>query len=152
MIDRCQLACLIAVGMFSGQLYVMLNSNKKVLFERFDSLLDKEQKGIYKKIINQRMNLYIQGMVLGLVLGFVYLCMVPSKTMGRSCLFTIIVLGTNYFYYMLMPKSNYMVPHLTTVEQRVAWLDIYKEMQSRCKIGFLLGLVSYLILGYFVKM
>ena len=81
MIDRCQLACLIAVGMFSGQLYVMLNYNKKALFERFDSLLDKEQKGIYKKIINERMNLYIQGIVLGLVLGFVYLCMVSSKTM-----------------------------------------------------------------------
>ena len=28
------------------------------------------------------------------------------------------------------PKSDYMVPHLKTQDQRIAWLDIYKEMQA----------------------
>ena len=152
MINQCQVACLLAVSMFSGQLYVMFNNRKNVLFRKFDNLLDQNQKMIYKKIINERMKLYIQGMVLGLILGFTYLCSVPSNTVGRACLFTIIVLGTNYFYYMLMPKTNYMIPYLETQEQRVAWLNIYKEMQRRCKIGFILGLFAYLILGYFVKM
>lgn len=152
MINQCQFACLVAIGMFSGQLFVMFNNKKGKLFKKFDSLLDENQKNMYKSIIDERMNHYIQGMVIGLILGFTYLCIVPSNTIGRSCLFTVIVLGANSFYYTLRPKSNYMVPHLNTQEQRVAWLEIYKEMQHRCKLGFLLGMVAYLILGYFVKM
>lgn len=148
--NQCQIACMIAVGMFIGQLYVMLNYNKYRLLDRFDSLLDNEQRIMYKSIIDERMKLYVHGMVLGVVLGFIYLSMVPSNSVGRACIFTIIVLGTNYFYYILMPKSNYMVPHLTTREQRIAWLNIYKEMQYRCKMGFILGLCSYFLLGYFM--
>ena len=150
MVNECQLGCLLAVAMFAGQLYIMFNYNKKRLLDRFDSLLNEEQRATYKLIVNERLKLYVQGIILGLVLGFIYLSIASNKTMGRACIFTVIVLSTNYFYYMLYPKSDYMVPYLNTQEQRVAWLDIYREMQYRCKMGFLLGLVAYLLLGYFV--
>jgi len=40
-----------------------------------------------------------------------------------------------------------MVKHLETRPQREAWLDIYREMQFRCKMGFVLGVLSFLIYG-----
>ena len=152
MVNECNIACLIAVGMFTGQLYVMFNYNKKKLLDKFSSLLNDEQRTTYKSIISERIKLYVNGMLIGIVLGLAYLYMSPSKSIGRACIFTMIVLGTNYFYYILTPKSNYMVPHLTTKEQRIAWLNIYREMPYRCKMGLLLGLVSYFILGYFMDM
>ncbi len=152
MINQCQVGCMIAVALFAGQLYVMFNYNKHKLLDRFDALLNQEQKARYKNIIDERMKLYVHGMILGVVLGFLYLGMVPSQTLGRACIFTMIVLGINNMYYILMPKSDYMVPHLTTKEQRVAWLHIYREMQYRCKMGFVLGLLGYLILGYFIDL
>ena len=97
--------------------------------------------------MKERLNIYIQGMLLGLVFGFLYLHAVGEKDISRACMFAVIVLGTNYFYYILKPKSDYMVKHLETKEQRLAWLDIYKEMQFRCKMGFVIGAVAFIIYG-----
>jgi cytochrome bd-type quinol oxidase subunit 1 len=41
-----------------------------------------------------------------------------------------------------MPKSDYMLRHLSTKEQQETWLDIYKTMKERYMIGFLLGVIS----------
>jgi len=148
----CDFACLVATGLFASKIYLMVNyTGNNRLMTDFDSLLDKKQKELYRKIIKERLRLYIQGMILGLVLGFVYLNVVNHKATGRACLFTVIVLGTNYFYYMLAKKSDYMVPHLKTRHQRDAWLAIYKNMQYRCKMGFVLGVVSFMLFGFFLQ-
>ena len=150
-LDVCDFACLMATGLFASKIYLMVNYNKNHLLQKFDKLLDNEQRERYKKIMKERLRLYLQGMILGLILGFIYLTMTNNKDAGRACLFTVIVLGVNYLYYMLAKKSDYMVPHLTTKEQRNAWLDIYKEMQYRCRMGFVLGIVSFLLFGFFLK-
>lgn len=45
-------------------------------------------------------------------------------------------------YYQAMPKSTYMLKHLTTPEQNKAWLDVYLTMKSRHISGFLLGALA----------
>ena len=143
----CDLACLVATGLFGGKLYLIINYNKKQLLDNFINELNDNQKKRYQKIIKERLNIYIQGMLIGLILGFIYLQIVPQSDVFRACMFTVIVLGTNYFYYILKPKSDYMVKHLTTKRQRETWLDIYREMQFRCKMGFVLGVLAFLIYG-----
>lgn len=143
----CDLACLIATGLFGGKIYLIINYNKKQLLDNFIRLLNQDQKKRYQKIVRERLNLYIQGMLLGLILGFVYLQIIPKSDVFRACMFTVIVLSTNYFYYILKPKGDYMVKHLETRQQREAWLDIYREMQFRCKMGFVLGVLAFLIYG-----
>lgn len=145
--SSCDLACLIATGMFGGKLYLVVNYNKKELLDKFTNTLDDNQKKRYKNIMKERLNIYLQGMLLGLVFGFLYLQVVSEKELVRACMFAVIVLGTNYFYYILKPKSDYMVKHLQNQKQRLAWLDIYKEMQFRCKMGFVIGAVAFLIYG-----
>lgn len=147
----CDLACLMATGLFGGKIYLMVNYSKNDLIRKFDALLDNEQKKRYRKIMKERLTIYIHGMIIGILLGFLYLTKTPSKNTGRACLFTVIVLGTNYFYYMLKKKSDYMVPHLETKEQRVAWLNIYREMQYRCKMGFVLGIIAFMLFGLFLN-
>ena len=41
-----------------------------------------------------------------------------------------------------MPKSDYMLNHLTTQEENKAWLEVYKQMQQKYLIGFILGSLS----------
>ena len=143
----CDLACLVATGLFGGKLYLIINYNKKELLNNFIKELNDEQKKRYQKITKDRLNLYIQGMLVGLILGFIYLQIVPESDLYRACMFTVIVLGTNYFYYILKPKSDYMIKHLTNRRQIETWLDIYREMQFRCKMGFVLGVLAFLIYG-----
>ena len=142
--------CLVAVGMFSGMLYLMLNYRKSIVLKNFINTLSPDLIEIYQDVSYERMTIYIQGMVLGLVLGLIYLNYAKQTKVNRACTFTVIILGINYLYYILMPKSRYMVPLLETQEQREAWIKVYREMQYRCKAGFVLGLLTYFFVGYFV--
>ena len=69
------------------------------------------------------------------------------KQTNKLCVFIVIALGTNYLFYGLHPKSTYMLLHLNSREQNEAWLNIYKEMKLRCKLGLLLGVIGYVLLG-----
>jgi hypothetical protein len=49
---------------------------------------------------------------------------------------------TNYFYYILSPKSDWMILHIEGDKQKKAWLSVYRIMQYNYHFGALLGLVG----------
>ena len=149
MFTDCSLKCLLAAGLFSSMLYSTLNQTKNVLVTKFQETLTEEQNAVYKQVVKERMTIYVNGLLLGLLLGFIYLNFVNKSSVKSACMFTVVVLGTNYLYYMLYPKTQYMLPLLETEEQRVAWVVVYKEMRHRCFIGFILGMVAYLLIGLY---
>lgn len=144
--SECDLWCLLASGLFAAMLYIMLNPHKTKVLNAFIDTLDEKQKKIHKKIVAERLTIYLTGLVLGLVVAFTYLSM-SKKNVVRTCVFTVLVLSVNILFYMLVPKSTYMMEHLKTVEQYNRWLDVYKEMQYRNYMGFVLGVIAYLILA-----
>lgn len=147
---ECGLSCLIASALFGSMLYTMLYQDKHKIMQEFQQTLTVEQNAIYKKIINERMRLYIEGLLIGLLLGFIYLSYC-KRSMYSACIFTMIVLIVNNGYYLLHPKSQYMVPHLETEEQRVAWLNVYVSMKNRCHRGMILGAIAYLLVGFYAS-
>ena len=62
--------------------------------------------------------------------------------MSNVCIIITITLVTNYLFYILYPKKDYMILHLKNKEQIEEWLDIYKYMQFRYHLGFVLGIVA----------
>ena len=141
MID-CSLSCVIAAALLGSMLYMLFSCNKNDKILYFMSLLNKEQQEIYKNITQERLNIYLQGWVLGLILGLVYLNYYASKKGPTYCVFVAIVLGTTYVHYTLMPKSTYMLDHIDNGEQSFAWLGIYREMKFRCHMGMILGVIG----------
>ena len=144
--SACSLICVIAAALFGAMLYVTFNPNKDTTINDLLRLLTSEQNNVYKEITNERLRIYVIGLVLGLLVGFIYLQMVP-RSLTRSCSFLVTVMGINYAFYMLYPKTKYMLPHLTNDEQRTAWLAVYKEMQKSNYIGLVIGAVSYLLVS-----
>ena len=143
----CINTCLIGSGFLGSSILTMLASKKSKNFVEFNNVLTPQQRETYKKITQERMNIYIQGLVIGSVLAVLMSQMVKLDKNKKVCLFVVIALGFNYAYYTLYPKSTYMLQHLTSKEQNQAWLNIYKEMKTRCMVGLLLGLAGYIILG-----
>ena len=141
MID-CSLSCVIAAALLGSMLYMLFSCNKNDKILYFMSLLNKEQQEIYKNITQERLNIYLQGWVLGLILGLVYLNYYASKKGPTYCVFVALVLGTTYVHYTLMPKSTYMLDPIDNGEQAKAWLGIYREMKFRCHMGMILGVIS----------
>jgi len=145
----CINSCLIAFVLLSGTIATMITSKTSPNFRKFNETLTLEQQKLYKNITMERLRIYIEGMILGLITGLFGLSLLPKKVDNASkvCLFVIVCLMINMVYYRMYPKSNYMVKHLNTQEQKEAWLAIYKEMKYRHLFGMILGFGAYIVLG-----
>lgn len=142
----CINSCLIAVVLISGTIATMITSKTSPNFRKFDETLTLEQKKLYHKITMERLRIYTEGMILGLITGLFAVSLLPKKV-SKVCVFVIVCLLINMTYYRMYPKSTYMVKHLKTPEQKEAWLAIYKEMKYRHLFGMILGFAGYIVLG-----
>ena len=141
----CINTCLLGSGFIGASVLTMVGCTKGKKFKAFNNLLDDNQKTTYAKIKNERLSIYVQGLVIGIILAFLVISMTKMDKNKRVCLFIVIAMGFNLFYYKLYPKSTYMLEHTYNTEQNKAWLAIYKEMKMRHTMGFLLGLVGYYV-------
>lgn len=140
--------CFIAFALLGSSIYTLANNNKNDKIIHFLSLLNYKQQEIYKNVAQERLNIYLQGFVLGLILGIIYLKINEKKNGNTYCIFVAIVLGVTYINYTLMPKSTYMLEHIKNGEQAKAWLEIYKHMKKNCYVGMILGVLALPIIVY----
>ena len=146
-IASCGLLCLIAAGFFGSMLYIMLSYGDESKLKNMENTLNEEQTTVYRKIVYERMTIYIYGLVLGLLAGFTYISYYPIRNTLGICAFVVIILGVLYLFYGLYPKTTYMLNHMNTSEQRDSWLAIYRDMKYRSHFGFLLGAVAFVLFG-----
>jgi len=132
-----------------ANIYLSIGADKTKHKQAFYDTLTPELKVKYEGIVIERRNIYLTGYAYGLILAFGLLFankFYNKKTkMSRTTNIGMMVgvtLLTNYFYYMLTPKSDLMVTHLDKEEQRIAWQKIYKTMQFNYHIGLVLGIIA----------
>ena len=138
---NCYTSGIVGLGLlFATYSTTSLSDNEKnKLLDIFPPELDK----IYIKIANERANIYFQGLILGLVASYLLLSLVSLTTaFHKATFFLAITLITSVLYYFIVPKSDYMLNHLQTQEQNKAWLEVYKNMQKRYILGFIIGCLS----------
>jgi len=103
--------------------------------------LTEKEVGLYRKITIIRRNIYLSGLILGIFIAMLFLYMSSSKNYYYRIFSAIaITFFINYFYYILYPKSIYMLDILDTNKENKAWLKIYRYMQFRYHLAFLFGL------------
>lgn len=144
------LFCLIALGFIGGSLYTTIKCDDCQPFTAYKKSLSDAQLYLYETIRNERLQLYIRGLVIGLAIALLYISMYRNNFTEsvNSCAFVAVVLTIQYFYYMLYPKSDYMLNHLENNEQSRNYLQVYRTMQYRYYLGFVMGMVGYYFLSY----
>ena len=144
--------CLISAIFIGASLYTMIKCKSCSPFKDYLSSLDEEQKKLYESIADERLSIYLQGVVIGVTISLVYLYFIKGTydIIKHSCIFTAITLFVQYIYYSLTPKSAWMVTNLKNQEQTQDWLDVYKFMKYRYHMGMVLGLVGYFLLSRFI--
>lgn len=143
--------CVIAFALLGSSFYFLLTNHRQDKFIYFSSLLSKDQQKILNNITKERLYIYLQGFVIGIVIGLIFIHYTNIKDNSIFCIFVAIVLGFTYIHYTLFPKSTYMLEHIDNPEQAKAWLEIYKLMKNRCHIGMLLGVISLPFLCLILK-
>jgi uncharacterized membrane protein YkgB len=93
---------------------------------------------------------YALGVILSLGIIFYNLKFKNAKMSNTALVCTVIATTfvTNYFYYMLHPKSDWMLNHLQNKEEIRAWLQMYREMQYNYHMGLTLGIIAVGILAF----
>jgi len=142
----CTWTCALAVGLIIASLLPNMASTDKQ--DKLETLLTPEQKDVYDQIIEERTKLYMQGLAIGLILAFLYLRYYKMEIMSSICIFVCITVLAQVTYYLLMPKSKWMLNYLDNSAQNDAWLELYKDKMNRWHWGFIIGIIGYGVLCY----
>jgi len=145
----CGTSCFAAVVFLIANLYVTFTADKTSGKDALYNTLDKNDIVRYEAIVKERRNIYLQGYGLGILIALVLLSLMDRRKMGKMALVCFaggITLTVNYLYYMLKPKSDYMVLHLNKEDQRQAWLNINRHMQVKYHLGLVLGILAAMLL------
>ena len=150
----CTISCSIAIVFLIGMIYMNYSIAKSQIILKYKSQLPENLQKIYEQITNERLTIYYKGYVLGIILsifiilGNVYLEHTMLSTTSMVCLVLATSFITNYFYYILSPKKQWMLDSINTPEQTKAWLKMYREMQVYYHTGLVLGLIAMGIFAY----
>ena len=66
---QCGLLCLIGFVLLGSMLYTMSVGKNNKVFKNFQATLNEDQKKKYREIASERLNLYLQGLFLGLIVA-----------------------------------------------------------------------------------
>jgi hypothetical protein len=138
----CYLTCGIGLAMIVATLTVMFFGNSFGIMKQYEDTLTPELKEKYRMIVRERAMIFIQGTIIGLFFGLLYIRMNKDADV---CAFLLLVVLIQYMYYTLIPKKDYMLNHLTTEGQIQAWLQVYKYMKLLYHAGFAVTIVGFLV-------
>ena len=143
--------CIIAVIFLIANIFTIVSCNSDNYKQNFKNLLTKQQSLIYEKIITERTIIYYSGYALGIILSIIAIFImtkfmkIKTSTMSLVCIIGAITFTTNYLYYILYPKTDYMLLHLNDKKQIEGWLNVYKSMQFKFHLGFVFGIIAVII-------
>ena len=153
--NSCTLCAIAFVFLATNIASPIVASSKQHLHYAFQQTLNDDQNQRYERIVRHRRNLYLHGLVLGvlvacLVVGVVMRVAPLTNEVSYGCLAVVVLFVVEFLYYMLSPKGEYMVSVLDTQEQRDAWLAVYRHMQVSMYGSFACALVGSFLFFTFV--
>ena len=137
------LVCLIGFVLLFSSIIMHFFVKKNTLMDTLSPTLQKK----YKSIVYERLKIYIMGMILGIILGLIYIYSY-SGGIQNICIFIVIVMSVKLTFYYFYPKSDYMLYHLQTKEQVKAWTDVYKSYKNAWKYSLIVSFISYILISY----
>jgi hypothetical protein len=158
----CAISCAIAFILIVANIYCCVFSHRSGgVIQEFVAKLSPDNQRRYAVITRERQGIYFMGLFLGFILSMILLVCCRKYFLGSGggggggrggnagalCMVAAVTFSVNYFYYILSPKSDWMVLHLKSGEETQAWLKVYRTMQYNYHIGLVLGIVAVVAFG-----
>ena len=150
----CSATCLLATALIIAMIYFQNATTKSKIVQEYKKQLPSNLQNLYEKLSAERLRINYYGYTLGLVLSLIIILYNYTSKRNKLtntslvCLVIVVSFFTNYFYYILSPKSTYMLDHINSPEQTKAWLAMYREMQYNYHMGFVIGVIAVGVLAY----
>ena len=144
----CSISCMISGVFIIGMIYFYNMTDKSEIVKHYKEKLSVPLQKRYEKITEERKMISYYGYGLGLILSL-FIIFYNTKMRGYKmntfslvCMVMAVCFLTNYFYYILSPKSDWMLNHTSNQEEVKAWLQMYREMSYNYHMGLLLGIIG----------
>jgi len=150
----CTISCMISAVFIIGMIYFYNRTNKSAIVKHYKEKMPTDLQKRYDNISEERRRISIYGYMLGFILSlfiiFYNLNFKRVRMNNTSLVCTVMATCflTNYFYYMLSPKSDWMLNHISNSEQVKAWLQMYREMSYNYHAGLVLGIIAVGVLAF----
>ena len=145
----CALTCSLATIFIICMIYFSNATHQSQISQKYQAQLPPNLQELYKKIAKERLHIYYFGYILGFILTIIIIIYnITANPKQKMTLFTITCLTitvsfiTSYFYYILSPKSAWMLDNIKDPEQTKAWLQMYRHMQIYYHVGLVLGIIA----------
>ena len=76
--------CLVGLTLLFSSIWMHIMKKDNEVFQKFNKILDNEQKNKYSKIVTERLFIYVTGMIIGLLIGYYYYIHNREKKYIRS--------------------------------------------------------------------
>ena len=150
----CSISCIISTIFLIGMIYFYNMTDKSEIVKMYKSKLPSDLQKRYDRISKERLIISYYGYALGLILSLFiiyYNLKIKSIRLNNFSLVCIVMSTcflTNYFYYILSPKSDWMLNHMNNSVEVKAWLQMYREMQFNYHMGIVLGIIAVGVFAY----
>ena len=150
----CTISCMISAVFLIGMIYFYNMTNKSEIVKAYKQHLPSDLQQRYEKISKERLAISYYGYGLGFLLSLfiiyynIHMKGAKMNTFSLVCTVMATAFVTNYFYYTLHPKSDWMLNHTNSPEQVKAWLQMYREMSYNYHAGLVLGIVAVGIMAF----
>ena len=140
-IKTCMLSTVILFWLLSG----MLMNKKTPEYNNLLKSLDDKQKNKLDKIVIERTNIFKISSLVSIVMTLLVLFKYRNKNTQSQliCLFIISYILLMSLIYMAWPKSDYMIRHLVSQEQRDLWVKMKQNIGIKKYFGIGIGLFVY---------
>lgn len=150
----CYISCSISAVFLIAMVYMTFLTAKNETIQKYRDSLPRGLIDTYDDIVLERTKIYYTGYGLGVCLAFGIILYNNYILRERLCprnLVCIIMASAflvNYFYYILTPKTKWMLDEITEPDDVKAWLEMYKNMNKYYHGGLAVGLIAVGIFGY----
>lgn len=151
----CRTSCGVSLVFLIGMIYFYNMTSQSEIVKSYKERLPPHLRKLYEKLAIERRNISYYGYLLGFILSLLiiyYKLKVSSRNslsnISLVCLVTTTCFLTNYFYYILSPKSDWMLNHINNQYLARLWLEMYREMQFNYHMGIVLGIMAVAMLAF----
>ena len=138
-VKTCTLFYIIFLTYFFVFTFTIIYNND---LKKLNNILNKKQLKVYNLVKKERLKHFLIGLFIGGILGFLIILTNISQKL-KYCLSGIILLFFTCIIYYILPKTTYMIHHLTTKEQKKAWMNVSSNFIKKKIAGFLFAIIVY---------
>ena len=135
----------VSIGLICSYLTTGICHNKLKILN--NTLVSMKKIDNYESIKNTRQRNFIVGVLIAIILSVLYWFYISENNLYHKIINTsVIILLIPMVVYMIIPKKNYFLDSVTTINETKQWFDIYKCMQRSMIYGFFIPFFLALLL------